>query len=396
MGGFFPINPGGGAGGGQNPDTAFISVQLRGNELVFTRQNGAQVPVGLDTIIPNALDNLVENIILNDKTLVLEKFDGSTVDVDLTPVLAASNISFNNANSGLTSDNVQGAIDELNGKFIEDITFDTTIDPQTNKPKNTLNKTKNGQLEEVIDHVVTEWKDLEHVSSYNYANYLDYSSLENGKYYEITGIVGQPPTIGSNTAWSLVNVAVNEDSDYTILRKANQSGRIVYLDLDGNFVRGEEVQYQYVNSWWRANISIPQGSGIAFVGLSFQHGSTNASQIMVVEGQVTEALEPIPYLHGYKISIDGDEVGIRFDPTNTTLIGSVVEDLKELDSKVTTINTSTVKTINDQTPDTQGNIRLELENTQDVINFNVEGHTINSITYATQVEVDNLKASIII
>ena len=26
---------------------------------------------------------------------------------------------------------------------------------------------------------------MEHVSSYNYANYLDYSSLENGKYYAV-------------------------------------------------------------------------------------------------------------------------------------------------------------------------------------------------------------------
>ena len=55
-----------------------------------------------------------------------------------------------------------------------------------------------------------------------------------------------------------------------------------------------------------------------------------------------------------------------------------------------------VKRVNGQTPDTQGNIDLELENAQDVINFKVGAQTINTITYATQPEVDAIKNNIIV
>lgn len=94
MAGFFPINPGGGVGGGQNPDTAFTQVQLNGDNLVFTRGNGQSTSVSL-----NALTNgLVEDVELNANgtDLTIIKKDGSTKTVNLTPLLGVREFSYDN------------------------------------------------------------------------------------------------------------------------------------------------------------------------------------------------------------------------------------------------------------------------------------------------------------
>ena len=54
----------------------------------------------------------------------------------------------------------------IQAKFVENITFDDSIDVATNKSKNTLKQTKNNQETVVINHAVGNWGDLEHT---NYA-----------------------------------------------------------------------------------------------------------------------------------------------------------------------------------------------------------------------------------
>lgn len=116
MAGFFPIHPGIGGGGGQNPDTAFIGAAIAGNTITFHRQNGQTHPVDLSQIIPDATKESLKNIRVDGKNLVLTKVDNSETMVDLTQLLSASNISFNSANTGLASTDVQGAIVEVNDK----------------------------------------------------------------------------------------------------------------------------------------------------------------------------------------------------------------------------------------------------------------------------------------
>lgn len=117
MAGFFPIHPGIGGGGGQNPDTAFTGVTIAGNTITFHRQNGQTHPVDLGQIIPDATNESIKEIRVDGKNLVLTKVDNSELTVNLTQLLAASNISFNGANAGLASTDVQGAIEEVNDKF---------------------------------------------------------------------------------------------------------------------------------------------------------------------------------------------------------------------------------------------------------------------------------------
>ena len=115
---FIPSFGGQGGGGGQNPDTAFTGVTIVGNIITFHRQNGQTHPVDLSQIIPDATNESIKNIRVDGKNLVLTKVDNSETMVDLTQLLSASNISFNSANTGLTSTDVQGAIVEVDNKTI--------------------------------------------------------------------------------------------------------------------------------------------------------------------------------------------------------------------------------------------------------------------------------------
>lgn len=55
-----------------------------------------------------------------------------------------------------------------------------------------------------------------------------------------------------------------------------------------------------------------------------------------------------------------------------------------------------IKTLNNQQPDVQGNIDVRLEDDIDNIYFKVAGQTVDTLTYATQQEVDAIKNNIIV
>ena len=114
MAGFFPINPGGGAGG-QNPATAFVGAQLQGNTIVFSRENGGVHVVDLATIVPNALNDVVKKVSLVGKDLEVEYVNGTKESFSLSKVLDAVDINFT-PTGNLVSINVQDAIAEISGK----------------------------------------------------------------------------------------------------------------------------------------------------------------------------------------------------------------------------------------------------------------------------------------
>lgn len=118
MSAFFPINPGGGAGGGQpQQGNAFVNATINGNVLVLVKGDGSSVRVDLSKIIPDVTNDLIKNITLNNNNLTLEYASGTTHDVDLKPILNAANVDYDNTTSGLQSTTTQDAIDEINNKL---------------------------------------------------------------------------------------------------------------------------------------------------------------------------------------------------------------------------------------------------------------------------------------
>ena len=367
MGAFFPIYPGGG-GGGQNPDTAFVGVQLNGDNLVFTRGNGQTANVPLSVIT----NGLVEDVELNANgtDLTIIKKDGTTSNIDLTPLIGVRTFAYDENTRTIT-------VTDENGN------------------------------NHTIEHIITEWDDLEFVSKTkgNIRNIFNkHTQIVKGRYY--TPVTGGRYEIHTDANWDLAYMEVVPGQQITLIKNAHDSQNYGVYDAQlahhqhisksGQSVNGMRVYRMTIDA------TLPQGNTY-YLLINMYKGVNNPvdpNKVMVFDGDIPNPDLPkeyIPYSSHGSIFIDGNEVVHTFNPQGSTLVSQNTQDaIIELDRKITITNESTVKTINDQTPDTQGNIRLELENTQDVINFNVEGHTINSITYATQVEVDNLKASIII
>ncbi len=325
---FFIPSFGGQGGGGvaPAPSNAFTDAILRGNTLILTRDNGGQEQIDLSQIVPT---DTIKKVALKGTNLEITKTDGTVEMVDLKPLLVASEVVFANAGASLNSNNVQDAIVELNSKFIEDITFDTTIDNTTNKPKNTLKKTKNGTETNVIDHVVTEWQDLEYVNKYETPNLIDYDKRVQGYWYANNGNNGIPV---ANDSWSIYELKVKPSTQYTIQRKANDSSLFVYYN-DDNFVSAVTPNRVHTNGWHTHLLDIP--ANVNKVGICFQHGMNDKTSLMAIESDQPTATF-IPY--GGNIQI-GHQVSLKFDNSDCDIKSTTVSDaIKELNLKSANID----------------------------------------------------------
>lgn len=369
MGGFFPIYPGGGGGGGgQNPANAFVHAALNGNNLVFTRENLTTLSVPLNSLV----NGVVESIALepNGTNLIVTKKDGTIERVDLAPLLGVR-------------------------------TFNYDI------PTRTITVTDENGRQHTVPHIITEWDDLEFVSKTkgNIRNIFNKNTqIVKDRYY--TPVSGGGYQIHSNTNWDLAYMPVVPGQEITLIKNTHDSQNYGVFDAQLTHYQHIGEGGQLVNGMrvYRMTIDPALSPGNTYYLLINMYKGVNnpvdPNKVMVFNGNIIDddlPKEYIPYATHGSIYIDGNEVVHTFNPAGSSLVSQNTQDaIIELDRKITTTNESSIKTINSQTPDTQGNIDLELENAQDVINFKVGAQTINTITYATQQEVDNLKASIII
>ena len=135
MGGFFIPGFGQGGGGGQPaPNNAFVQARFDApNTLVLIDGNGNPTNIPLKELASDS--DIVSGEVVG-KMLQLEKRDGNKIDIDLTRALAANNISFAPIDVGgpneLVAADVQGAIEELNGK-VGEAYVDSVYDDDTSE-----------------------------------------------------------------------------------------------------------------------------------------------------------------------------------------------------------------------------------------------------------------------
>lgn len=222
---------------------------------------------------------------------------------------------------------LQGLWNRIKEKFVEEIKFDTTPDPQTNKPKNTLIQKKDGQETEVVNHVVTEWQDLEYVTEYSFPNLVDYDNKKTGFWY------GNSPVNGDaipNSRWSICEINVKEGTQYTIVRKRDDSRYFVLFNND-TFVSEVQPQVNVSNAWRKQVVDIPVG--VNKLGFCFQHDLNTRDSIMAFEGDVTPPVDFVKYTDGCLLQV-GHEVSLEFDNTNTTINSATISGaIKELSQK---------------------------------------------------------------
>lgn len=252
-------------------------------------------------------------------------------------------------------------------KFIEDIAFDTALDPQTNKPKNTLKKTINGQPEEVINHVVTEWMDLEYTSQSSIKNIFDKNTqVEDGKYFFVgTGFV-------KDGNWCTATIPCNGEERFTIVKMSNHdSGHMAFLDENMRIVGGENVSRTTVNGKIVYKVTIPNNVGqVAYFTVNIHKQTVTPDKVMIFSGHIDDSDIPtnyVPFTDGATVLIDSSEVALSFDGTGTNLSSSTIHSaIKELDGKIANAGGGTVTSVNGELPQPNGDVELVSQVTQTV------------------------------
>ena len=322
MAGFFPINPGGGgAGGGQNPATAFVGAQLQGNTIVFSRENGGVHVVDLSQIVPT---DLVTNVELNNTTLVITKKDGTTDNIDLAPLVGVR-------------------------------TFNYDI------PTRTITVTDENGRQHTVPHIITEWDDLEFVSKTknNIRNIFNkHTQIVKDRYY--TPVTGGRYEIHTDTNWDLAYMEVAPGQQITLIKNAHDSQNYgVYdaqlahhqhISVSGQLVNGMRVYRMTIDS------ALPPGNTYYLLINMYKNGNNaiDPNKVMVFDGNIPNPDLPkeyIPYSSHGSIFIDGSEVVHTFDPTGSSLVSQNTQDaIIELDGK-------SIKTVNNVQP-VDGNITV--------------------------------------
>lgn len=254
--------------------------------------------------------------------------------------------------------------DKSKEKFVEEITFDDTIDTATNKPKNKLSKTKGGQESVVVDHVVTEWMDLDYTTQSSIKNIFDKNKqVENDKRYYFGNIENY-------AGCKIVKIPCKTNDEFTIIKGASHdSSQVGVYNADGTHLRQLNINHNNVNGKEVYRFTIPSDlQDASYFVTSMYENSVDINKVMVFKENVANNNIPtnyVPFSDGATVFIDSSEVALSFDGTGTSLSSATIHSaIKELDGKVGNAGGGggTVTSVNNQNPDPQGNVTIGINN----------------------------------
>lgn len=307
-----------------------------GNQLNWTTGNGWIIIYSLTDDEMNVREELK---LLNDKVNNANRGKVTSVNKqqpnDLGEVIVnAEHISYNNQTSNLISDNVKEAIDELNGKFVSNVSFVEAT--------RTLKQTKNNQESDVVTGLVTRWKHLEHVTESNTFNIFNPTTFIDGHYYGVNGVVVP------NTNWGHFNIPCSANETFTVFKKRYDSKNFGLLDSNVNWFSNLVVNSTTDGVWQKFTVNIPQDQRVVYLSIPvYKVDNDYRNEVMVFRGNVQAPAEFIPFTNNREISIDGEKVNISFEASTTTLsTNNIVDAIKELDMKVANAGAGTVTSVN--------------------------------------------------
>lgn len=225
---------------------------------------------------------------------------------------------------------------KIKATFVEDITYNAI----TNK----LSKTKNGNTEVVVDHVVENWGDLEHTKYAPIKNLFNKDTqVEENKKYTFVSNGGE---IHQENNCRIARIPCKAGDKFTVVKGArhdskqmgvfNSSNRhIQAMTVNEKDVKGKQV--------YKVTISSTLVDAHHFV-FNMYNQYVSPDEVMVFEGHLTDDQIPSKYypnLGNYTTVIDGDKVAMQFDSQNITLTSNTVVDaIKEISREIDALGSS--------------------------------------------------------
>lgn len=254
---------------------------------------------------------------------------------------------------------------KIQAKFVENITFDDSIDVATNKSKNTLKQTKNNQETVVINHVVEDWGDLEHTKYAKIQNIFDKNTqvIDGKKYVIVTNGVGQ---LHADPDWKVGRIPCKANDTFTVVKGSkHDSIQMGVYNSNDVWIHGLTTPQTPIKGRMVYKVTIPSNlADASYFVFNMHNQSITPDEVMVFKGHLTDDQIPkeyYPNLGNYTAVIDGDKVAIEFNKDSTSLqSNTVVEAIKELANRANTSGGGTVKSVNGKRPDPQGEVTVEI------------------------------------
>lgn len=322
----------------------------------------------------------------NDKTIeiafangAVKMVNGEIPNPQGNVTVKAEHIDYDDAQIGLGGTTVQEAIQKINEKFVSNIEFEDTT--------RTLKKTINGQEEDVVSGLVRKWGDLEYTTqSTTLKNIFDKTTqVEDNKQYYFGNI-------RDNQEWKIIKIPCSVGKEYTITKNLKHDSRqFGVYDSKGSLLYDATVSgNKLINNRMTYRFTVPTTlTDASYFVTSLFKADTNENDVMVFEGNLADNEIPvnyIPFMDGASVLVDSNEVALTFDKAGTSLTSVTVHSaIKELDKKIANSGVGTVKRVNGQTPNQQGDVVVNSEH------IGYDNTTSNLVATDVKGAIDELK-----
>ena len=297
-------------------------------------------------------DQFIKSASLDGNTLKIEKENGSTIDVNLKPILKANNIDYDDANTNLGLDNVQDVLEFLekdkaslskNNVFVGTNTFsDVKL-----LGKNTFVET-DGYWQTGF-HPTDRYCGYRSVSTHSDGastpKYVSAIRIDVNEGLDVGDTVGGVHIVEVEKKTSkltdIVGDKITEGGSF-IVEKDSRGQKVIYVPVekeytkDTYFLIGQAGLSQMAQSCY---LNVPDDDSI--------------NRLMFNDLPATG--QPLNHTYGINWVI-------RHALTNDTI--DVREELKSLNNKITNAGSGTVTSVNGQTPNDQGEVTVGITNIQ--------------------------------
>ncbi len=185
------------------------------------------------------------------------------------------------------------------------------------------------------DKLHIDWNILSYTTTVKCVNLFDVNKIIKKVYYQASG---GNANISYDVNWCSYNQKCKTGDTFRIAKRQHDSSTVVFLDENKNIVSTNSLTRTTVNGWQVYDVTVPSNTNIKYMGFNLHKPTLGTNgfkdNVMLFEGHTETPKEICEYSSGGHVVVDGSEVNLTFDNSDTTLESKFVDEaIVELDDK---------------------------------------------------------------
>ena len=180
-----------------------------------------------------------------------------------------------------------------------------------------------------------DWDILSYTTAVKCVNLFDVNKIINKVYYQASG---GSANISYDVNWCSYNHKCKSGDTFRIVKKQHDSSTVAFLDKNKKIVLANGMTRVTINGWQVYDITVPSNANIKYMAFNLHKPTLGTNgfkdNVMLFEGHTETPKEVCEYSSGGHVVVDGSEVNLTFDNSDTTLESKFVDEaIVELDDK---------------------------------------------------------------